>query len=46
MYDDPKFRYPNTDDGKDRLMADLNLRSQTVQAKLPHASGLCPRPVS
>ena len=24
IYDDPKFRYPNTDEGKDKLIADLN----------------------
>ncbi len=35
MYDDPKFRYPNTDAGKERLIADLNVKVQTVRAKLP-----------
>jgi len=35
MYDDPKFRYPNTDAGKDKLLADLNVKVQTVRAKLP-----------
>jgi uncharacterized protein (DUF885 family) len=35
MYDDPKFRYPNTDEGKEKLLADLNVKVQAVRAKLP-----------
>ncbi|MGD0143671.1 MAG: DUF885 family protein, partial [Rhizomicrobium sp.] len=35
MYNDPKFRYPNTDEGKDKLLADLNVKVQAVRAKLP-----------
>lgn len=35
MYDDPKFRYPNTDAGKDKLLADLNEKVKAVTAKLP-----------
>ncbi len=35
LYADPKYRYPNTDDGKARLIADLNLKVKAVQAKLP-----------
>jgi uncharacterized protein (DUF885 family) len=35
MYSDPKFRYPNTDAGKEKLLADLNVKVQTVRAKLP-----------
>ena len=35
MYDDPKFRYPNTDAGKDKLLADLNEKVKDVTAKLP-----------
>ena len=35
MYSDPKFRYPNTDAGKEKLLADLNLKVQAVHAKLP-----------
>jgi len=35
LYDDPKYRYPNTDDGKVKLIADLNVRVKAVQAKLP-----------
>lgn len=35
MFDDPKFRYPNTDAGKDKLIADLNVRVQQIRALLP-----------
>src|SRR5215471_10478595 len=35
MYGDPKYRYPNTDAGKEKLLADLNQKVQTVHAKLP-----------
>src|SRR5215472_15540732 len=35
MYSDPKYRYPNTDAGKEKLLADLNLKVQAVHAKLP-----------
>ena len=35
LYDDPKYRYPNTDEGKVKLIADLNVKVKTVQAKLP-----------
>ena len=35
MYDDPKYRYPNTDEGKAKLLADLNLKVAAVQARLP-----------
>jgi uncharacterized protein (DUF885 family) len=35
MYNDPQFRYENTDAGKDKLLADLNVKVQTVRAKLP-----------
>jgi len=35
MYNDPQFRYENTDAGKDKLLADLNLKVQTVRTKLP-----------
>jgi uncharacterized protein (DUF885 family) len=35
MYNDPQFRYDNTDAGKDKLLADLNLKVQTVRARLP-----------
>jgi len=35
LYDDPKFRYPNTDEGKDKLLADLNKQVVAMQARLP-----------
>jgi uncharacterized protein (DUF885 family) len=35
MYQDPKFRYPNTDEGKEKLLSDLNEKVRVVQAKLP-----------
>ena len=35
MYDDPKFQYPNTDEGKEKLLADLNVKVAAVSAKLP-----------
>lgn len=34
LYDDPKFRYPNTDEGKDKLIADLNQQVVAMQARL------------
>ena len=43
MYDDPKFRYPNTDEGKEKLLADLNTKIQVVRAKLPQYFGVLPK---
>src|SRR6185437_13125344 len=43
MYDDPKFRYPNTDAGKAQLIADLNRKVEGVQAKLPAWFGALPK---
>jgi len=43
MYDDPKFRYPNTDEGKDKLIADLNVKVQAIRAKLPAWFGALPK---
>ncbi|HUO93275.1 MAG TPA: DUF885 family protein [Rhizomicrobium sp.] len=43
MYDDPKFRYPNTDAGKDKLLADLNVKVQVVRAKLPQYFDVLPK---
>ena len=43
MYDDPKFRYPNTDEGKVKLIADLNEKVAAVQAKLPPYFGQLPK---
>jgi uncharacterized protein (DUF885 family) len=35
MAEDPKFHYPNTDEGKEKLLADLNKQMVVVTAKLP-----------
>lgn len=43
MYKDPKYLYPNTDAAKDRLLADLNRRVQSVWAKLPRYFGTLPK---
>jgi uncharacterized protein (DUF885 family) len=43
LYDDPKYRYPNTDAGKDKLIADLNLKVAAVQARLPAYFGTLPK---
>ena len=43
MYDDPKFRYPNTDAGKDKLIADLNVKVQKIRAALPGWFGVLPK---
>ena len=36
-------RYPNTDAGKEKLLADLNVKVQTVRAKLPQYFGALPK---
>ena len=43
MYEDPKFRYANTDDAKEKLLADLNVRVQQVRALLPKYFGVLPK---
>ena len=43
MYQDRKFQYPNTDAGKEKLLADLNAKVQTVRAKLPQWFGTLPK---
>ena len=43
MYNDPKFRYENTDAGKEKLLADLNLKVQAIRAKLPGYFGTLPK---
>jgi uncharacterized protein (DUF885 family) len=43
MYDDPKYRYPNTDEGKTKLLDDLNVKVATVQARLPTYFGVLPK---
>jgi uncharacterized protein (DUF885 family) len=43
MYENPKFRYPNTDADKEQLIADLNKKVQTIRAKLPEYFGVLPK---
>jgi len=43
LFADPKFLYPNTDAGKAKLIADLNLKVEAVQAKLPAWFGTLPK---
>lgn len=43
MYQDPKFRYPNTDEGKEKLIADLNAKVAAVQARLPEYFATLPK---
>jgi uncharacterized protein (DUF885 family) len=43
MYKDPRFIYPNTDDGKEKLLADLNKKIQTIRAKLPQYYAVLPK---
>jgi uncharacterized protein (DUF885 family) len=43
MYDDPKFRYPNTDESKEKLIGDLNVRVQKIRTLLPKYFGVLPK---
>ncbi len=43
LFADPRFLYPNTDDGKAKLIADLNLKVSAVQARLPAWFGTLPK---
>ena len=43
MYQDPRYRYPNTDAGKEKLIADLNVKVQEIRAKLPGWFGALPK---
>jgi uncharacterized protein (DUF885 family) len=43
MYDDPKYRYPNTDEGKEKLIADLNEKVKAISARLPPTFGALPK---
>jgi uncharacterized protein (DUF885 family) len=43
MYEDPKFQYPNTDAGKEQLLADLNKRVRAVRARLPEYFATLPK---
>jgi uncharacterized protein (DUF885 family) len=43
LYQDTKFRYPNTDEGKEKLLADLNAKVAAVTRKLPDYFGTLPK---
>ena len=43
LYKDPKYLYPNTDVGKAKEIADLNLLVQRMQARLPEYFGTLPK---
>ena len=43
LYTDPKYQYPNTDEGKVQLIADLNEKVRVVTAKLPQYFGTLPK---
>lgn len=43
MFDDPKFRYENTDAAKEKLIADLNVKITQIQAMLPTYFGAMPK---
>ena len=43
MFEDPKYRYPNTDEGKEKLIADVNDDVKVVQARLPAWFGTLPK---
>jgi uncharacterized protein (DUF885 family) len=43
LYDDPRFRYPNTDEAKEKLLADLNAKVAAVTKKLPAWFGTLPK---
>jgi uncharacterized protein (DUF885 family) len=43
MYNDKKYQYPNTDPGKEKLIADLNDKVRQVTAKLPAWFGALPK---
>jgi uncharacterized protein (DUF885 family) len=43
MFEDPKYRYPNTDAGKEKLLADLNGQVEVIRARLPQYFGQLPK---
>jgi uncharacterized protein (DUF885 family) len=43
LYNDLRYRYPNTDAGKVKLIADLNAKVAAVQARLPDYFGVLPK---
>ncbi|MDO8798967.1 DUF885 family protein [Phenylobacterium sp.] len=43
LYKDRKYHYPNTDVGKEKLIADLNLQVQAMAKRLPEYFGTLPK---
>ncbi len=43
MFTDKRFIYPNTEEGKARVLADLDRRIKTVESKLPQWFGALPK---
>ncbi len=43
MYADPKYLYPNTDEGKAKLLGDLQAKVDAVEARLPRYFGVLPK---
>jgi len=43
MYGNPRFTYPNTDAGKEKLIADLNRKVAAISARLPQWFGTLPK---
>jgi uncharacterized protein (DUF885 family) len=43
MYSDKRYQYPNTDEGKVQLIADLNTKVAEVTARLPQYFGALPK---
>ncbi len=43
LFKDPKYIYPNTDAGKAKEIADLNLLVQAMQKRLPQYFGMLPK---
>lgn len=43
LFDDPQYRYPNDDPGKEKLIADLNKLVVKMQARLPAWFGALPK---
>lgn len=43
LFDDPKHRYPNTDEAKVQLIADLNKQVEAMAKRLPQMFGVLPK---
>jgi uncharacterized protein (DUF885 family) len=40
---DPRFFYPNTDEGRDKLLADINAKVRAIRTKMPQYFGALPK---